>query len=56
MHVISYNEYGEKLVDSEACGGVVESNMYTGRDVYLPMKIGKYLKRRLVGEIQIVWD
>jgi hypothetical protein len=44
LYVRWYNDFGHKMIASEACGGVVESNMVLGTDRYLGMTLIKYLE------------
>ena len=51
-YVRRYNEFGELIIASEACGGVIESNMVRGTDTYIPANLGMYLSA-LVGDVWI---
>jgi hypothetical protein len=55
--VIRWNAFGEKIIASEACGGVVETNMATGKDQYLTMTLRGYLMSMLcsIGTIEICY-
>ena len=41
-YVCWWNSNNEKMIASEACGGVLESNMSTGTDIYIPATLNEY--------------
>lgn len=54
ISVQRYNGLGELLIASEACGGVVESNMVRRTDRYIPATLGGYLQSFAAGTFRIV--
>jgi hypothetical protein len=43
---------GDLIIASEACGGVVETNMRTGKNTYVAATLGDYIVR-LTGVIEV---
>jgi hypothetical protein len=54
-YIKRWDPAGDTIIASEACGGVVESNMTKGTDHYLAMNLKQYIERRcpLVGTFEI---